>query len=387
MKRLAFHFSLNRLLADAPIVRKLAQRAWFARLLFMLGIGGPQRCTVTNRAEYDGYRNRRFRSYSLGIHGAVIIGSLINFYGCRHEVPAGVPSGKGDDKKKGKVVQITMPKVIRRLKKIRKSPISIFEHVKELDEELEKQTRKNFSDSMGNPNAIGSNAAAGSPHGSAVGGKLYFYRLRHKGRDWNGNKGGVAPLMNYVRRAGVVKEISTFNNAITMKDLPKHSGKYLPNLIYLTGTDQVRSSKEDRDNLRQYLMAGGMLFVDNSGGNFDHHFRRFIQQVFPEDEYRLSPIENDHEIYRGQSMPYAMTGGCPVYRRHRGAGAAQGIFIGNRLSVFYSTGDLGAAWVAGGGSEHNARAVEQAYRMGVNIITYSLIYYKSGASQPEGGEG
>jgi hypothetical protein len=91
---------------------------------------------------------------------------------------------------------------------------------------------------------------------------------------------------------------------------------------------------------------------------------------------KLSVIEFDHEIYRGRTMPYAMVRGCPVYRNHRGAGPALGVWTGPRISVFYSRGDLGSGWGAGGLFSRRRRNVEQAYRMGVNIIAYSLIYYK-----------
>ena len=72
-------------------------------------------------------------------------------------------------------------------------------------------------------------------------------------------------------------------------------------------------------------------------------------------------------------MPWKMLAGCPIYRRHQGAGPAHGIFIDGRLAVFYSRGDLGAAW-GSVGYGRKRKNVELAFRMGINLLTYSLLY-------------
>jgi hypothetical protein len=207
-----------------------------------------------------------------------------------------------------------------------------------------------------------------------LGGKLYFYRVKYDGPDWNGNREGVRPLMNEVLRAGVVKKVSGFNNTVSLKDLPKHSGEFLPQMLYMTGTGPIKATDDEVKNLRDYLHAGGMLFADVSGGDFHDHFVSFMRRVFP--DQNLAEIEFDNEIYRGAGMPYAILHGCPIYRRHRGAGPAMGIWIGPRLAVFYSRGDLGAGWGAAGIFTSRRRSVEQAFRMGVNLTAYSLLYYK-----------
>ncbi len=359
------------------------RREW-DRVLWWTGLRAPDRRDAAQRMVYNRQRNRRFYTISVLIHVMVLLLSVISFYGCRHEVPAGVPQGKGDKLAMGKVVVVRTPKKVFRKRRVRKSPVSIFEMIKDEELQEEASTRKQFSDAVGVPGGIGQGAtAAGSPHGTALGGKLYFYRVKFDGPNWNANSAGVRPLMQEVLDAGVVRDVSGFNNVVPLSQLPKHSGKYLPNLLYMTGTGQITASNEEIQNLRQYLEAGGMLFVDVSGGDFYTHFMKFINRVLPNENPR--EIEADHEIYRGDTMPYAMVHGCPIYRKHRGAGPAMGIWIGPRISVFLSRGDLGAAWSAAGIFKARKRSVEQAFRMGVNIVSYSLLYYKYGQSETDQG--
>jgi len=327
--------------------------------------------------------DRRSYTVSTAIHLGVILISLATWQGCRHKVPAGVPMGKGDKLALGKVVVIRTPKKVRRKRRVRKSPVSVFEMIKDEDLQEDQRTAKQFSDSVGVPGGIGKGAsAAGSPRGTALGGKLYFYRVKFDGPNWNANRTGVRPLMKEVLKAGVVKKISGFNNIVSLNDLPKHGGEYLPNLLYMTGTGPIKASGKEIENLRNYLQAGGMLFADVSGGDFHDHFVSFLKRVLP--QAKLRPIEYDHEVYRGNVVPYAMLRGCPIYRKHRGAGPALGAWIGPRVAVFYSRGDLGSGWGAAGIFKSRRRSVEQAFRMGVNIVSYSLVYYRYQETEDQG---
>ena len=349
-----------------------------SKLGALLRLAGPERRDPHRHGEYARRRARVSYTVSVSAHAAVILGSVLWSFifmrGCLHEVPAGLPMGKGKTLAMGKVI-IQTPKRIQRKRKVRKSPVSVFEMLKEEDDEAEKKTAQQFSDNVGVPGGVGKGAsAAGSPHGTVVGGRLYFYRIKFNGPEWDANSAGVRPLMKEVLKAGVVQKVAGYNNVVTLKDLPRHSGEYMPALLYMTGTGGINATDEEVANLRNYLKGGGMLFADVSGGDFHDNFVPFMRRVFPDQQ--LTVIEFDNEVYRGRTMPYALLHGCPIYRKHRGAGPAMGIWIGPKLAVFYSRGDLGAGWASAGIFQQRRRDVEQAYRMGINIITYSLLYYK-----------
>lgn len=329
---------------------------------------------------YNRQRNRRFYTVSILVHVAVLLTSLVSFYSCRHEVPAGVPRGEGDKLTMGKVVVVRTPQRVFRRRRVRQSPVSVFEMIRDEDMQEEARMREQFSDAVGVPGGIGEGAAAaGSPHGTALGGKLHFYRIKFDGPGWDANGQGVRPLMQEILKAGVVKEVSGLNNVVPLSRLPEHTGKFLPHLLFMTGHGQINASDQEVRHLRDYLESGGMLFVDVNGGDFYQHFAQFMRRVLPNRELR--EIEADHEIYRGRSMPYAMVRGCPIYRQHRGPNRAMGIWIGPRISVFVSTGSLGSAWSTAGMFRTRRRDVEQAFRMSVNIVSYSLLYYKYGQAE------
>ena len=368
---------------DYPRIRNLLN-SLKSRLRRLLGFGGPTALDMEQRSEYHRMRIRRFYFYAILFHVGLFMPALITVTipSCRYETPAGVPGGKGDKLTKGKEIRIQVQKqVVHRRRKVRQSPVSIYEMLKDEDLQSAQQTTAQFSDSAGVPGGIGSGAcAAGSPRGTSVGGTLHFYRIKFDGPEWAANSEGVRPLMQEVLKAGVVKTVSGYNNNVSLTELPKHVGKYFPALLYMTGTGAINANDQEVSNLRNYLLGGGMLFADVSGGTFHESFVQFMRRVMPEG--KLQPIEFDHEIYRGASMPYAMLHGCPIYRKYEsGGGTALGLWVGPRVSVFYSRGDLGAGWASAGIFQTRRRDVEQAYRMGINIITYSLIYYKVTASQ------
>ena len=66
-------------------------------------------------------------------------------------------------------------------------------------------------------------------------------------------------------------------------------------------------------------------------------------------------------------MPYRMAQGCPVTEGFGTAGPAQGLFLGDRLAVFVSRGNLMGAW-----AQPRTGDNEDAYQMGVNLIAYGL---------------
>jgi len=356
-------------------IHKLLRTAVIRKLLHAAGFVGPDSHDVSRHEAFCRQRSRKSITLSFLLHAAVILASFVSLQrGCLREVPAGVPMGAGDQLPKGQT-QISVPQVTRHRRIVRQSPISIKQMMEEEDYATEARVAQAFSDNVGVPGGVGSGAAAaGSPRGTALGGTLYFYRIKHGGPSWNSNAPGVRPLMQEVLKAGVVKKVSGWTNAITLSELPKHKDQYMPAMIYITGTGEIKASDQEIKNLRDYLNAGGMLFADHSGGGWHDHFVNFMKRVFPDRQLKI--IEFDHEIYRGRSVPYAMIRGCPIYRQHKGTGHAQGIWVGRKIAVFYSRGDLGAGWQAGGLDRIRRREVDNAFRMGVNIISYALMYYK-----------
>jgi len=301
---------MPKVVQDSPSVPSRGLRGALRRaavgLRVWLGFGGARGGDAPREVRHR-RRDRASLTVSALLHALLILASLVGWHGCRHRVPAGVPMGKGNQLTAGRVV-VQTPKRVQRKRKVRQSPVSVYEMIKDEDLASEERTAAQFTDNVGVPGGIGQGAAAaGSPHGTALGGKLYFYRVKFKGPGWDANRDGVRPLMNEVLAAGVVKKVAGYNNVVTLNELAKHTGEFLPNMLYMTGTGGIEASDEEVGNLRTYLTSGGMLFADVSGGSFHESFTRFMQRVLPGESLR--PIEFDHEIYRGRGVPYAMVHG------------------------------------------------------------------------------
>jgi hypothetical protein len=85
---------------------------------------------------------------------------------------------------------------------------------------------------------------------------------------------------------------------------------------------------------------------------------------------RWVDIPDDDEIYTCYFM--LPTGAPPLW--HHDGYRGLGIKIQGRWVVYYHPGDMGDAWKIGH-SGAGPEAVENAYRMGTNLIHYSFTHY------------
>ena len=110
-----------------------------------------------------------------------------------------------------------------------------------------------------------------------------------------------------------------------------------------------------------------MHVSDNYG--IDSSFRREIKRVFPDRE--LVDVPLTHPIYH---IVYDFPKGLPKIHEHDGKPARGfGIFIGDRLAVFYDWQcDLGNGWEDYEVYHDPPALHEAALRMGVNLFVYAV---------------
>ena len=138
--------------------------------------------------------------------------------------------------------------------------------------------------------------------------------------------------------------------------------------IHMTGHGNVIFSQSEAENLRNYLLGGGFLHIDDNYG-MDESFRREMELVFP--EYNLVEIPKEHPVFH---MMYEFPSGLPKVHEHDGnAPQAYGIFHEGRLLVFYSfESDLGDGWENAEVHDDAPEIRESAIQMGVNLYLYVL---------------
>ncbi len=139
--------------------------------------------------------------------------------------------------------------------------------------------------------------------------------------------------------------------------------------VHMTGHGNVVFSVADIENLRNYLIAGGFLHIDDNYG-MDQFVRVQMKRVFPELELIELPFE--HPIYH----QYAdFNRGLPKIHEHDNlAPQGFGIIYEGRLVCFYSVeSDLGDGWEDPEVHKDSDETRRKALNMGANILRFVLL--------------
>lgn len=136
--------------------------------------------------------------------------------------------------------------------------------------------------------------------------------------------------------------------------------------IHMTGHGNVVFSEDDLENLRNYLLAGGFLHIDDNYG-MKPYITREIKRLFP--NATLEELGAEHPIF---SNSYTFAKGLPKIHEHDGQRPqAFAVFKNGRIVLlFTSESDLGDGWEDPTVHNDSAEIREQALKMGANIITY-----------------
>lgn len=200
--------------------------------------------------------------------------------------------------------------------------------------------------------------------GSAGPGRLAIARVQYEGGgDWYANPSSIPNLLSAIaQRTALPVEQTEARVKLTdsaLFDFP---------FLHITGHGDMKLSELEITRLREYLKRGGFLHVDDNYG-IDESFRREIKRVFP--DRPLAEVPYTHPIYH---LVYDFPKGPPKVHEHDGKPAQGfGIFIGNRLAVYYTySADLGNGWEDVGTYSDPPAMHEQALQMGINLFTYAV---------------
>ena len=139
-------------------------------------------------------------------------------------------------------------------------------------------------------------------------------------------------------------------------------------LLHMTGHGNVFFSDTDAENLRNYLISGGFLHIDDNYG-MEPYITKELKKVFPNSE--LIELPTSHEIF---SMVYDFPEGLPKIHEHDGKKPqAFGLFHEDRLVLLFTfESDLGDGWEDSEAHNDPEAVREKALKMGANIIKYAF---------------
>ena len=138
--------------------------------------------------------------------------------------------------------------------------------------------------------------------------------------------------------------------------------------VHMTGHGNVVFSDLEAENLRNYLIGGGFLHIDDNYG-MDPFVRAAMKKVFPETEFKELPF--NHGIYNSK---FNFTKGLPKIHKHDDKPPQGfGLMWEDRLVCFYTYEcDLGDGWEDEGVHKDPQDLREQALKMGANIVHFSF---------------
>jgi len=141
--------------------------------------------------------------------------------------------------------------------------------------------------------------------------------------------------------------------------------------LHMTGHGNVVFNQHDADNLREYLLSGGFLHIDDNYG-MDPFVRSELKKVFP--ELDLVELPFSHPIYH---QLYNFPQGLPKVHEHDNkAPQGFGLVYKGRLVVFYTYEcDLGDGWEDPEVHKDSEEVRLKALQMGANMISYVFTLY------------
>ncbi len=138
--------------------------------------------------------------------------------------------------------------------------------------------------------------------------------------------------------------------------------------IHMTGHGNVVFSDTEAENLRNYLIAGGFLHIDDNYG-MDPYVRLAMKKVFPEIDFVELPFE--HEIY---NQKFKFPNGLPKIHKHDDKPAQGfGILWEGKLVCYYTyETDLGDGWEDQSVHKDSEAMRQKSLQMGANLVQYAF---------------
>lgn len=138
--------------------------------------------------------------------------------------------------------------------------------------------------------------------------------------------------------------------------------------VHMTGHGNVKFSLTEAQNLRNYLLGGGFLHIDDNYG-MDQFIREELKKVFPDNQ--LVEIPFNHPIFH-QKYDF---NGLPKIHEHDGKRPqAFGIIVEGRLVCLYTyETDLSDGWEDAAVHNDPESKRKEALQMGANILMYAFL--------------
>ena len=177
------------------------------------------------------------------------------------------------------------------------------------------------------------------------------------GGDWYANPTALPNLIKFCN-----DNINTTINKKPKVVSPSSVNLFDYPFVHMTGHGNAK-------NLRDYLLSGGFLHIDDNYG-MDEYLRKELIKVFP--DKKLEEISKNHPLF---NKPFPFPSGLPkIHEHNRNRPQAFAIYVEERIVLLYTyESDLGDGWENSEIHNDPQEIRLKALRMGANIINYAFL--------------
>ena len=206
----------------------------------------------------------------------------------------------------------------------------------------------------------------GRPRGS----EFVFARLRYDSGDWDYNPKVAANVLDSIVR---YTSIPVYKDEVVIGASSTELASFP--FLFMTGHKLVRFTAAERESLRRFADAGGLLFSDDCNhdvnGLYSKSFEQEMREVFPDTP--MTALPSAHAIYRSF---FRFDGPPKTSHELNGWGDnivheyLKGVDRRGRLAVLYSNKDYGCEWDYDWRNKRFLR--EDNTKFAVNVAVYAI---------------
>ena len=188
---------------------------------------------------------------------------------------------------------------------------------------------------------------------------------RESAWDWHAHPSGDVKMIQVLRDYTSINLKQEWNVA-DITDLDKMCA--FP-LIFMHGQRMININKKAKNNLKEYVLRGGFLLIDDCVYNkysapdmFFRSMMRELYKLFP--GIKLKKLKTKNKLFKCYFK---------LYRWPHMQGRDNGIYAAyykKRLIAFLYSNDLHCGWVDAGWFSYTK--TQNAYKMGVNLYIYAM---------------
>ncbi len=189
-------------------------------------------------------------------------------------------------------------------------------------------------------------------------------RLKYDGGDWYNDPENLKLLSKFVNENTPLRMDT---NEIVLELSDKSIKKYP--FLFMVGHGGLKYNKENIQNLRDYILEGGFLLIDDDYG-FDKDIRKFLSDLFPDREPVKLPLDKNCELL---NTFFELKKFPKMHEHYPGPPEVYAIFVKDKIGVLflYNT-NISDGWTYPEKYKDPESKRIESFKIGANIIFYSL---------------